>query len=151
MNVGHKVDGEHPTSYSDLLLAAQKLEWQAEARDPLLPKTTATGGLNITHSQTSGNLFTSQKLKGNHTFTTQSVTVESNEAEEDSGMKPEGEEEAKSSAGEDAETSSGVGVADPSVGYIDHFANAVKLYQIKNQNGFGCGSPDHLMRLSEGS
>ena len=41
-------------------------------------------------------------LKSNHTFTTQSATVESNEAEEDSGSKPEGEEEAEFSAGEDA-------------------------------------------------
>ena len=61
-------------------------------------------------------------------------------------MKPEGEEEAESSAGEDAETSSGVGRGDQSVGYIVYFANAVKLYQKKNQNCFRCGSPDHLMR-----
>ena len=74
----HKVDGEHPARYSDLSLAAQKLERQAEARDPLLLKTNPTGGSNVTHSQTSGNLFPSQKLKGSHTFTTQSAMVESN-------------------------------------------------------------------------
>ena len=34
--------------------------------------------------------------------------MESNKAEEDMGMKPEGEEEAMSAAGEDAENSSGV-------------------------------------------
>ena len=50
--LAHKVDGDHPASYSDLLLAAQKLERQNKARDPLLPKTTKTGGSNITHSQT---------------------------------------------------------------------------------------------------
>ena len=70
MNVGaHKVDGEHPTSYSDLLLVAQKLERWAEARDPLLLKTTTAGRSNMTHSQTPENLFPSQRLKGNHTFT----------------------------------------------------------------------------------
>ena len=47
-------------------------------------------------------------------------------------MKPEGEEEAESSAGEDAETLSGVRGVDQSVGYIVDFANVVKLYQRKN-------------------
>ena len=58
-----------PLATPDLLLAAQKLERWAEARDPLLPKTTTTGGSNVNQSQTSGNLFPSRKLKGNHTFT----------------------------------------------------------------------------------
>ena len=35
--LAHKVDGEHATSYSYLLLVAKKLEKWAEARDPLLP------------------------------------------------------------------------------------------------------------------
>ena len=144
--LAHKVDGEHPTGYSDLLLVAQKLERWAESRDPLLPKTATAGRLNITHSQTRGNLFPSQKLKGNHTFTAQSATVENNEAKEDSGAKLEGEEEAVSSAGEDEETSSRAGGADQSVRYIVYVANTVKLYQKKNQNCFGCGSPDHLLR-----
>ena len=43
-------------------------------------------------------------------------------AEEDSGVKPEGEEEAKSSAGEDVETSSRVGGADHFAAYIVCFA-----------------------------
>ena len=102
--LAHKVDGEHPTSYSNLLLAAQKLERWAEARDPLLLKTTAAGRLNFTHSQTLGNLFPSQKLQGNHTFTAQFATVENNTTKEDLGAKPEGEGKAESSAGEDVET-----------------------------------------------
>ena len=65
----HKVDGKDPTNYSDLLLAVQKLERWAEVRDPLLPKTTTMGGINVTKPQTSGNLFLSKMLKGNHTFT----------------------------------------------------------------------------------
>ena len=32
--LAHKVDGKHPTSYSDLLLVVWKLESQAGARDP---------------------------------------------------------------------------------------------------------------------
>ena len=55
--LAQKVKGEHPAGYSNLLLAAQKLERWAEARVPLLLKTTPTGGLNVTHSQTLGNLF----------------------------------------------------------------------------------------------
>ena len=55
--LAHKVDSEHPTRYSDLLLAAQKLEGVAETGDPLLLKTTATGGLNVPHIQIPGNLF----------------------------------------------------------------------------------------------
>ena len=129
--LAHKVDGEHLAGYSNLLLVAQLERW-AEARDPILPKTTAAGRLNVTHSQTPGNLFPSQKLKDHCPFTPQSATVENNEAEEDSGVKPEGKEEAKSSAGEDVETSSRVGGVDQFVGYIVHFANAVKLYQKKN-------------------
>ena len=142
----HKVDGEHPTRYSNLLLAAQKLDRWTKARDPLLPKTTTTKGLNETHSQTPWNLFPSQKVKGNCTFTAWSTTVKSNEAEEDPDMKPEEEEEAKSSAGEDAKTLSRVGGVDESVGYIVHFTNVVKLYQRKNWNCFRCGSPDHLVK-----
>ena len=70
--------------------------------------------------------------------------MESNKAEEDSGVKAEEQEETESSAGEDAGTSSRVGGADQSVGYIVHFGNAVKLYQRKNQNCFRCSSPDLL-------
>ena len=77
------VDGEHPAGYSNLLLVAWKLDRWAEARDPLLPTTAAAGRSNITHSQTPGNLFPSQKLKGSHTFTAQSTTVENNKDEED--------------------------------------------------------------------
>ena len=51
----HKVDGENPAGYSDLLLTAQKLEWRAEARDTLLPKTAVTSGSHVTHPQTTGN------------------------------------------------------------------------------------------------
>ena len=74
--LGHKVNGENLVTYSKLLLAAQKLERQAEARDPLLQKTTAAGSSNVTHSHSQGNLFPSRKLKGNHTFTAQSAAVE---------------------------------------------------------------------------
>ena len=141
--LAHKVDGGHPTGFSDLLLAARKLKRQAEARDPLLLKTIPTGGLNLTHSQTSGNLFPSQRLKGSHTFPAQSATVESKGAAEDSCMKAE---ETKSSDGEDQEILSEVGGADQLVGYIVCFANVVKLYQRKNQNCFRCGIPDHLVK-----
>ena len=48
--LAHKVDGKHPTGYSDLFLAAQKLERQVEARDPLHPKTTKAKAMNATHS-----------------------------------------------------------------------------------------------------
>ena len=144
--LAHKVDGEHPAGYSNLLLAAQMMERWIEARNPLLPKATTTRGSNITCSQTPGNLFPSWKWKGSHTFTTQSTTVESNNIEKDSGVNPEGKEEVESSAGEDAETSSGVGGADQSVGYIVHFANRFKMYQRKNWNCFRCSSPDHLMK-----
>ena len=72
--------------------------------------------------------------------------MQSNEAEEDLGAKAEEEEEAESLAGEDAGTSSGVVGADKSIGYIVHFANAVELYQRKNQNCFRYVSPYHLMK-----
>ena len=39
-----------------------------------------------------------------------------------------------------------VGNADPSLGYITWFANAVELHLKKNCNCFGCGSPDHLVK-----
>ena len=67
--LAHNVNGENPVTYSELLLAAQKLEKWVEARDPLLPKTTTAGSSNVTHSHSQGNLFPSRKLKGNHTFT----------------------------------------------------------------------------------
>ena len=88
--LAHKVDGKHPASYSNLLLAAQKLERWAEVRNPLLLKTTTMEGSNVTWPQTLGNLFPSRKLKGNHTFTAQSAIVESIGAEEVLSAKPEG-------------------------------------------------------------
>ena len=143
--LAHKTDGDHPTSYSNLLLAAWKLESWNEARDLLFPKTTITGILNITHSQTPVNLFPSQKLKGNWTFTAWSATVEGNKVGEDSDAKPEWEEEAKSST-EDLEASCGLFGADQPISYIVHFANVVELYQKKTWNCFGCGSPNCLIR-----
>ena len=82
----------------------------------------------------------------------QSSIVESIGTEENLSVKPEGEEVAESSDGEDPETSSGTGGADQPVSYIICFANAVELYQRKNQNCFGCGSPEYLVdfqRISE--
>ena len=146
MNVGPQSGWWTPTSYSKLFLAAWKLERLAEARDPLLRKTTTAGRLNMTHSQTPGSVFPSWKLKGNCSFTAQSTTVENNKAEEDSGAKAEGEEEADCSARDDVETSGGVGGADQSVWYIVQFANVVVLYQKKNWNCFRFASPDHLVR-----
>ena len=61
--LAHKDDGEHPTCYSDLLLAAQKLERWAEATDPLLLKTTTIGGLNITHFQSSREFVLLQEVE----------------------------------------------------------------------------------------
>ena len=47
-----QVNGENPDTYSELLLAAQKLERWVEAKDPLLQKTTSAGSLNIpTHKE----------------------------------------------------------------------------------------------------
>ena len=109
--LAHKVDGENPVTFSELLLAAQKLERWAEARDLLLPKTTTSGGSNITHSHSQGNLFPSRKLKGSLTFTDQSTALEDHETEEDSGPKPDWEKEAKSSAEEDMGMSGKVGGA----------------------------------------
>ena len=106
------MDDEHSANYSDLFLAAQKLERWAEARDPLLLKTTTTGGSNVSQPQALGNLFPSRKLQGNHTFTAQSTILESIAAEEDSSVKPEEEEEAESSDEEDPEILSRIGGAD---------------------------------------
>ena len=43
--LAHKVDEENPVRYFELLLATQKLESQAEARDPLLQKPLLPGVL----------------------------------------------------------------------------------------------------------
>ena len=77
-------------------------------------------------------MFPSLKLKGNCTFNAQSATAETNKAEEDSGVRLEGEEEAKPSAREESETSGGAGEADQWVRYIVCFANAIQLCQRKD-------------------
>ena len=100
-----KVDGKHPASYSDLLLAVQKLERCKEARDPLPLKTAAASGSKMTHSQMPGNLFPSCKLKGDYTFVTQAATIRNDEAVEDSSVKQEGEGEKKPLTDEDVELS----------------------------------------------
>ena len=143
--LAHKVDGEHPARYSDLLLAAWKLERWAEVRDSLLLKAASMGGPNVTNSQTSGNLFPSQKLKGNQNSTTRLTMVESNGVAEDSGTK----EEVEFSDGEDFKTLSGIKGADQSLGYIIHFANTGKLSQKKNWNCFGGGSLTILWKIAQ--
>ena len=144
--LAHKVSGEHPASYSDLLLVVHKLERWAEARDALLPKTTITRGSNVTWPQASGNMFLSSRLKGNHTFMASSAIVGSIGTEEVLSVKLEGEEEAECSEGEDQETPNGIGGDDQLISLIVHFDNAVKLYENKNQNCFWFGSPDHLVK-----
>ena len=74
------------------------------------------------------------------------MALEDCKTEEDSGPKPEGENEAKSSVEEDAGMAGEVGNVDPSLGYIMWFANVKNLYQKRNCNCFGCGSPDHLVK-----
>ena len=88
--LAQKVNGENHVTYSKLLLAAQKLESQAESRDPLLLKTPTTRSSNVTHSHLQGNLFPSRKLEGNCTFTAQSAAVEDHEMEGDTGPNPMG-------------------------------------------------------------
>ena len=139
------MDGEHPASNSDLLLAVQKLERCAEARYPLPPKMAATTGSNMTNSQMPENLFPSCKLKDNCTFTTQAMTIGNDEAKEDPGEKPEGEGETESSADEDVEVSGRIGEMDQSIEYIVCFMKVIKLYQKKNRNCFRCGSPGNLV------
>ena len=89
--LAHKVDGEHPANYSDLLLTTHKLERWAEVWDPLPPKMATTSGPNKTSSQTPENLFPSHKLKDNCTFTAQAATIGNDEVEADSSAKQEGE------------------------------------------------------------
>ena len=110
--LAHKVDGEHPANYSDMLMAAQMLEWWVEVRDPLPPKMAATNGSTMMCSQTLGNLFPLHKLKDNHIFTTQAVTVGNDEAKEDPGVKLEGEGEMEPSPDVDLEASGRVGETD---------------------------------------
>ena len=141
--LANKVDGEHPANYYDLLLATQKLERLAEARDTLPPKMAATSGLNMMCSQKPGNLFPSHKMKGNCTFAAEAATVRNDEAEEDSSVKLEGEREMEPSVDEDAEASGGLGEMDQTIEYIASFDKVVEW--LKNKNCFGCGSPDHLI------
>ena len=114
-------------------------------QEPLPPKMAATNGSIMAHSQTPWNLSHPCKLKGNCTFTAQAVTIRNDDAEEDPGAKLEGEGEMELSADEDVEASGGVEETDQSIEYIICFAKAVELYQKKNKNCFGCGSPDHLV------
>ena len=67
--------------------------------------------------------------------------VESKRVAEDSGSKAEGVE---SSDRQDLETMGEIKGEYQLLGYIIHFANMVDLYQKKNRNYFGCGSPDHI-------
>ena len=143
--LAHKVDGENPAGFSNLLLATQKLERRAEARDLLTLKTAVISGLNAICSQTPGNIFPSKKLKGNHTFTTWAVTIESVKGEADSGEKQDKEGEMKLSADKEVKVSARREETDKPMEYIVCFPKVVELYQQKNRSYFGCGSPNHLM------
>ena len=97
------------------------------------------------HSQTPWNLFPSHKLKGNHTFNTQAVTVGNVEGEADSSAKQEGYGETEPLADEEVKLSDKAEGIDQPMEHIICFAKVVELYQQKNRSCFGCGSPDHLM------
>ena len=104
-----------------------------------------TGGSNVTQPQALGNLFPSRKLKGNCTIVAQSIIVESIGIKGDMTVGPEGAGEVESSE-EDLQNPSEIGGADQPLSYVIQFANAVKLYQKKNQNCFMCDSPDHMVK-----
>ena len=72
--------------------------------------------------------------------------VENHETEEDSGPKPNKEKEAESSAEEDVGMTGEVSDVDASLGHIAQFSKLVELYQKKNHNCLGCGSPDYLVK-----
>ena len=141
----HKVDGENPAGYSNLLLATWKLERRAVAMDHLPQNTAATNGSNAIHSQTPGNIFPLHKLKGNHTFTTWAVTVENAKGEADSGSKQGGEGETEPLADKEAEASGRAEGTDQSIEYIVCFTKVVEHYQQQTRSCFRCGSPNHLI------
>ena len=74
-----------------------------------------------------------------------SCDIRNDEVEEDSSVKQDEEGDAEPSVDEDVEASGRVGEMDQSIEYIIRFAKAVELYQKKNRNCFGCGSPDPLV------
>ena len=74
------------------------------------------------------------------------MTIGSDEVEENSSVKQEGDGETVSSADKEVETSGRVGGMDQPVEYIIHFTKAAQLYQQKNRSCFGCESPYHVMR-----
>ena len=129
-----------PILNCSLLPGSWKDGWKPEilcSWKPLL-----LGAWNITCSHSQGNLFPSRKLKGSCTFTAKSTAVEDHETEEDSGPKPNGDKEAKSSAEEDMGMLGEIGNVDPSLGYITQFAKCGRAStKKKNCNCFGCGSP----------
>ena len=144
--LANKVDSKNPAGYSDLLLATWKLKRRAKPRDPLPTKTAVTSGSNTIHSQTPGNLFPSHKLKGNCTFTTWAVTIESVKGKADSSTKQKEEGEMEPSADEEFKVLGRAEETDQPMEYIIHFTKAVDLYLQKNRSCFSCGSPNHLMR-----
>ena len=141
--LAHKVDGEHPASYCDLLLDGEKLERWAEARDPLPPRMTVTNGSNAMHSQMSGNLFPLHKLKDNCTFAAQAATIGNNVAEEDPGVEQEREEEAEPSDDKEVEASGEVEEADQSIEYISHFTKR------KTGTASGMGAPTTFYKTAQ--
>ena len=125
--LAYKVDGKHPTSYSDLLLAKT-----GQSQNCPAPKDHHNWRIECYLATSIGNLYPSRKLKGSCTFTACSAILKSIGAEEDLSVKPEGEEVAESSDEKDSETSTVIGGADQLVRYIVCFANVVDLYQRKN-------------------
>ena len=98
--LAHAVDGEYPSSYSDLLLATWKLERWAEAREPLLPKKLQLMDqlqcilrfqvINFPHASWRATALSTIK-----------VSIGNVMAEEDPHEEPEGEEETKPSSDEE--------------------------------------------------
>ena len=98
------------------------------------------------YSQTPGNLFSLHKLKGNHTFTTQAVTIGNAKDEADPDVKEEGEGEIEPLVDKEVKVSGRADGTDQSMKCIIHFAKVVKLYQQKSRSCFRYRSPNHLVQ-----
>ena len=131
----HKVDGENWPAPN-----CMKTGKKGRAQGHSSPKDSCNQWIECNTFSDQGNLFPLYKLKDNHTFSSQVVTIGNAEGKADSDKKQEGEGEMEPSVAKEFEVSGGVEGTDQPKEFIICFAKVVKLYQQKTEVS-GSGVP----------
>ena len=144
--LANKVDSENFAWYSNLCLAAWKLERWLEARDPLLLKNHPNQGIKHNSFSDISELVTLLEVEGQsylHHLISYGGKLWNCRRVRHKGR---GGRRCWDFRWRGPRNLKWDWWSRSAIGYIIHFVNVVEVYLRKNQNWFACSSPDHLVK-----